>query len=248
MFGYNNNQNYIHKWSNSKKVDSYYRKFKNRIKEMELIFVEESSIYFNSTYRGGSPLQVIDLGCGDGMISRIFINNLMLPVESYLGVDLNKKNLESYSSVEFKTLNAKNKIVVRDDVNNIQLQEANIFLSFNSIYGIFPKTIKKAFKILPRKGIFLALVNSPKGIFSKLSDLGSCPLITSDSIIKIFDTIEGATIKTLDLSYEFPSVSKKEELDWTQYLLTQNFIIDEALDIYNSSPIEHETLLFIEKL
>lgn len=158
---------------------------------------------------------ILDIGCGDGCCTSTFIEELNLKRFSYLGIDINSSALKLCNR-KLGELGSSNFLCV--DINTFSLQkEWDVILAFNSVYGISFNTLGSLISRLKPGGIFVILVNSNWGIFSKLASVNGREVIC-DSHIKWFLERNGYAYDLYYVKRELSGLSDNEYASVVKYL------------------------------
>lgn len=158
---------------------------------------------------------ILDIGCGDGYCTSIFIKELNLQRFTYLGIDVNSSALYLCNKKLGKLWPSDFLCV---DINTFPLKrEWNMIIAFNSVYGISFNTLSYLISRLRPNGILALIVNSHLGIFSKIASANRRRVIC-DSHVKWFLESNGYAYDLYYIKRELCQLSDNEYASVIKYL------------------------------
>ena len=211
---------------------------------MENNFICKSAKFIKNDFKFLISAKVLDLGCGDSVLSYSLIRKLNLKILFYHGIDCNSKCFQS--NFFYKQNRIKNYSLVVEDMNKLDVERNYDFvISLNSFYALHLKKLKYYLNHLTNNGLFITLLNSQEGLFHKISKFSGITMVSAEDIENFLISF-GLQFQSYTLRYKFSAQNNMSDLYWLKYLLGGTELNNFHLNIFNSIE-EVEKLIVIQK-
>lgn len=213
-------ENAILEYSRRWEAEGYYSRaflpFKNSVRKMESCFIASIAEYVAKHFSQSDPLDVLDIGCSDGVLTTELFTRSGVMVDSYIGIDINQDGLNRLSKRNGVLGNSVK--LINGDINSIELKGGFDFIVLlNSSYGVSASSFQILVERLNDNGVLIALTNSKRGDFAKFSSNRANGFCYAEDILVGLGNL-GIYATSIDLTFTFEGLSDEQNKNICTYL------------------------------
>lgn len=213
-------------WSHAHYYDFPFLPFKTAVARLEAKLFTQATVFMSRYIDPLKHKSILDIGCGDGRSTSIFVKELCLLNCKYLGIDINSAAL---SQCKCNLAEVALPAFTCADINKFEIPNKwDIIIMFNSIYGVKFDTLRYIISCLSQHGFLILLVNSHLGAFNAISTQSGNSTIC-DRHVRLFLEDNGYSYDTYSLGGELSYLSNQEYADIYGYLAEMNLPLDPSM-------------------